>query len=265
MDVHLAPILAADPSPNRPASGDPELQAIVSHLGDELSRPLRALREGFDRMLGEGPVTPDQRGYLRTMVALCDDLHRLIRGYEDFTELVLGAVSPRFGSWPVGRLIRAWDRQFASASAARRLVWTCTLDGPDATVSIDATCVHHVVGHLITNALQFTSEGGRVGVSARVEGPRWSVTVADDGPGIPLAAQARIFEPFVRLPRDDRAGIGGHGLGLAICRELVDQMNGEIALVSDLGQGTRVTINLPVGSPRTEPSKPKGKRPPAVS
>jgi signal transduction histidine kinase len=265
MEVSLAPILAADGARVRSMPGDPDLRAIVSHLGDELSRPLRSLREGFDRMQVDGQVTPDQCAHLQTLVALCDDLHRLIRSYEDYAGLVLGAGSPRFGSSPVGRLIREWDRQFSSLAAARGRAWACALDGPDTTVSVDAVGVLRVVGHLIDNALKNSPEGGRVAVTVRVEGPRWFVTVADNGLGIPAEAQPRVFEPFFRLPRDERAGIEGHGLGLAICRELVDQMSGEISLTSDLGLGTRVTLNLPVAPPCPEPLKPKGKRPPAIS
>jgi signal transduction histidine kinase len=265
MDLHLAPLFPADPAANRPASRDPELRTIVTHLGVELARPLGSLREGFDRMLAQGTVTPEQRGHLRTMVGLCDDLHRLIQGYETYADLVLGDGAPRVGAVPMGGLIREWNRQFAAAAAARRLAWTCTLDGPETVATIDAAGVDRVMRLLIDNALKFTPEGGTIHVSARVEGSRWLVTVADDGPGIPPEAQARIFEPFVRLPRDERSGIEGLGLGLAICRELVDQMSGEIELASNPEQGTRVTVSLPVASPRPEPLKPKGKKPPAAS
>jgi two-component system sensor histidine kinase EvgS len=264
MEVSLAPILSADKAPGRAAPGDRELLAIVASLGDELSRPLRSLREGFDRMQADGPVTADQSTYLQTMIALCDDLHRLIGSYQDYSELELGVRAPRFATAPVGRLIREWDRRFAPAAADRRRDWSCSLEGPDATVTVDAACIERVLAHLVDNAWKNTPEAGRVCISARVEGPRWFVTVADDGPGIPAEAQARVFEPFFRLPRDERAGLEGHGLGLAICRELVEQLSGEISLTSEPGQGTRVTINLPA-APRPEPLKPKGKRPPAVS
>jgi signal transduction histidine kinase len=267
MDVRLAPTPALDQAPGRSRPGNPELRAIVSHLGDELSRTLSVLQQKFDRLMTDASrsVTPDQRGHLRTMVALCDDMQRMIRSYEDYAEFVLGTVSLRLGPYSVGRLVRELDRQFAPAAAAHRRTWSCTLDGPEGTVTVDGSRVQQVVGHLVTNALKFTPEGGRVTVSARVEGPRWFVTVADDGPGIPAEAHARVFEPFFRLPRDERAAVPGHGLGLAVCRELVDRMSGEIALVSEPGQGTQVTINLPVGHPRPESFKPKGKRPPAVS
>jgi len=265
MDLRLAPLFPADPAVNQLAARDPELRAIVSHLGVELARPLGSLREGFDRMLNQGAVTPEQRGHLRTMVGLCEDLHRLIRGYEQYADLVLGTGSPRVGAMPMGGLVRAWNRHFATAAAARHLAWSCTLDGPETVATIDAAGVDQVIRLLVDNALKFTPAGGMIRVSARVEGSRWLVTVADDGPGIPAEAQSRVFEPFVRLPRDERADIEGLGLGLAICRELVDQMKGEIALTSNPGQGTRVTVNLPVASPRPEPLKPRSKRPPAGS
>jgi signal transduction histidine kinase len=267
MDVRLAPTPAMDQAAGRSRVGHPELRAIVCHLGDELSSPLRVLQQKFDRMMTDvsRSVTADQRGHLLTMSALCDDMQRLILSYEEYAELVLGTASLRLNSYPVGRLVRELDRQFAPVAASHRRTWSCTLDGPDGTAAVDEARIQQVVGHLVTNSLKFTTEGGRILISARVDGPRWFVTVADDGLGIPPEAYARVFEPFYRLPRDEREAIPGHGLGLAICRELVERMSGEIALASEPGQGTQVTVNLPVGPHRSEVLKPKDKRPPAVS
>ncbi len=74
------------------------------------------------------------------------------------------------------------------------------------------------------------------------------MTVADSGPGIPADAVDMVFEPFFRLARDEHSGIEGNGLGLAICRELVTQLHGEIALTSVVGQGTSVSVRFPIGS-----------------
>ncbi|HEX8202829.1 MAG TPA: HAMP domain-containing sensor histidine kinase [Isosphaeraceae bacterium] len=261
MDVRLAPTPVMEQAPGRSRQGQPELQAIVRHLGGELSRPLGTLQHQFDRWMTDAfrSVTPDQRGHLSTMAALCDDMQRLIRDYEDYTGLVLGIETLHPGPHRVRTLLQELDRRFAPRAASGGVAWACALVGPDALVAVDAEHVLQAVGHLVANALKFAAEGGRVAVSAGVEGPRWLVTVDDDGPGIPAEAHARVFEPFFRLPRDERASTPGHGLGLAICQELVDRMNGEIALTSEDGKGTRVTINLPVGSTRPETPRPKGR------
>ena len=82
-------------------------------------------------------------------------------------------------------------------------------------------------------------------VTGKAEADSWSVIVSDSGPGIPAEALDRVFEPFFRLARDEHSGIEGSGLGLAICRELVTQLQGEIALNSVVGEGTSISVRFP--------------------
>src|SRR6185437_3723725 len=159
--------------------------------------------------------------------------------------LIQGTRPLAYGAFTLGALVREIDRQFAPSAASRGIDWECGLDGLDETVTTDASRCQQIFGNLVANALKYTPEGGRVRLSARHEGAHWSVVVADSGPGIPSESISKVFEPFYRLSRDERSGIEGSGLGLAICRELVGQMYGEIAITSIVGQGTRVTVQLP--------------------
>jgi signal transduction histidine kinase len=116
-------------------------------------------------------------------------------------------------------------------------------------VTTDASRCQQIFGNLAANALKYTPEGGEVRVVGRHGGEHWSVTVTDTGPGIPADSRTKVFEPFYRLPRDERSGSEGHGLGLAICRELVDQMGGTIEVGPAVEPGTLVTVRLPVEPP----------------
>jgi signal transduction histidine kinase len=238
-------------APPRPAIAQDELRTILSSLSHELCRPLISMRAGFDLLLGDSarPISQDQRGHVQTMAVLCDELLRLTRSYLDYAGLVEGARPLCFGVFTVAALIREIDRQFAPAAASRRIAWSCLLEGPDATVTTDASRCQQIFGNLAANALKYTPAGGSVRVRGRDEGASWVVTVADDGPGIPADEVDRVFAPFYRLPRDERSRVEGNGLGLAICREMVAQLGGEIVLQSDLGQGTLVTVRLPSSGP----------------
>jgi signal transduction histidine kinase len=243
------PPTAADEA--RPLIGHSELRTILANLSHELCRPLVSLRMGFDLLLADAarPIPNDQRGHVETMVLLCDDLLRLTRSYLDYAGLVQGTRPLCFGSFTVGALVREVDHQFGQVAAARRVGWACKLEGPDAAVTTDATRCQQIFGNLVANALKYTPEGGEVRVSGRLDGKRWVVTIADNGPGIPGEHVDRVFEPFYRLARDEHSRVEGNGLGLAICRELVDQLGGDIQLHSELGQGTRVTVRLPAEAP----------------
>jgi signal transduction histidine kinase len=256
MEARIDPSVmsASSPVSPRPLIDHAELRSLLSNLSHELCRPLISLRAGFDLLLADSarPISRDQRGHVQTMVVLCDDLLRLTRSYLDYAGLIQGTRPLCYGTFTLGALVREVDRQFAPLAEARRIVWGCTLDGADATVTTDASRCQQIFGNLVANALKYTPEGGEVRVTARYEGERWQVVVADSGPGIPSDAISKVFEPFYRLSRDERSGIEGSGLGLAICREMVDQMWGEITLGSVVGQGTRVTVQLPSEAPTDE-------------
>jgi two-component system sensor histidine kinase VicK len=262
MDARFDPSVMSPPIPPRSLIDHAELRSLLSNLSHELCRPLISLRAGFDLLLSDSarPISRDQRGHVQTMVVLCDDLLRLTRSYLDYAGLIQGTRPLCYGTFTLGALVSEIDREFAPLAATRRIVWECTLEGPDATVTTDATRCQQIFGNLVANALKYTPEAGQVRVIARHEGERWRVVVADSGPGIPTESLSKVFEPFYRLSRDERSGIEGSGLGLAICREMVDQMWGEIALSSVVGQGTRVTVELPSQAP-TKSTRARGPHP----
>jgi signal transduction histidine kinase len=225
-----------------------EFRSLLSSLSHELCQPLVSLRAGFDLLLGEGarPIPEDQRGHIETMATLCDELLCLTRSYLDYAGMVQGTRPLCLGSYTLAALIREIDRQFIPLAAARRIRWVCVLEGADETVTTDASRCQQIFGNIVANALKYTPEGGEVRMSACREGGSWLITVSDNGPGIPTDSLDRVFTPFYRLPRDAKSRIEGNGLGLAICRELVAQIAGTIALESGPGRGTRVVIRFPI-------------------
>jgi signal transduction histidine kinase len=225
-----------------------ELRSVLTNLSHELCRPLISLKAGFDLLLGEPDArfTPDQRSHILTMVTLCDDLLRLTRSYLDYAGLVQGSRPLCLGCFTIGALVQEIARQFGPMAAARDVRWETQVDTPDATVETDASRCQQILGNLVSNALKYTPVGGRVRVIGKVQADSWSVVVEDSGPGIPPDALDMVFEPFFRLARDEHSGVEGNGLGLSICREMVAQLQGEIALSSVLGQGTTVTVRFPL-------------------
>jgi two-component system phosphate regulon sensor histidine kinase PhoR len=225
-----------------------ELRSILSNLSHELCRPLVSLRAGFDLLLGESPrtITGDQRGHLLTMVSLCDDLLRLTRSYLDYAGIVQGSRPICLGSFTIGALVGEIDRQFAPVAVAHQLDWQTHAESPEVVVVTDASRCQQIFGNLVSNAMKYTPIGGRVRVVGKAETDSWRVTVSDSGPGIPVEAIDRVFEPFVRLARDEHTAVEGSGLGLAICRELVSQLQGEISLSSVPGQGTSIDVRFPI-------------------
>jgi signal transduction histidine kinase len=251
MEVRSTPhtLRPRDRVPRGLLSDHEELRSILANLSHELCRPLTSMKAGFDVLLGDDapfPITHDQRGHLLTMVALCDDLLRLTHSYLDYAGIVQGARTLCLGSFTIGALIGEIDRQFAPIAATRQIKWESYAHHPETQVITDASRCQQVFGNLVSNALKYTPVGGQVRVVGNLEADSWAVIVSDSGPGIPGESLEMVFEPFVRLPRHEHSGIEGNGLGLAICRELVAQLQGEIALGSTVGHGTTATVRFPI-------------------
>jgi signal transduction histidine kinase len=117
--------------------------------------------------------------------------------------------------------------------------------GPDRLVAADGEKLEHVLSNLVDNAVKYSPDGGRIEVLLEPADGNLRVTVKDEGLGIPAAEQAGIFDKFKRLDPNLTRGVGGTGLGLYICRELVHQMGGRIWVVSEPAKGSAFSFELP--------------------
>jgi len=133
-----------------------------------------------------------------------------------------------------------------------------SVDVPDIAVAMGPVALQQVLINILLNAVKaMRDSGGRLMVSGRAAGDLLSLEIADTGPGIPEAIRDRLFEPFVTAKtRDVVPGEpsfdepAGTGLGLCICRDLVEQVGGKIAFETATGQGTTFRLDLPIATAR---------------
>jgi signal transduction histidine kinase len=118
-------------------------------------------------------------------------------------------------------------------------------DSPLPDVAADSDKLRQVLVNLVENAVKY-SRAGRIQVRLGSYYGNVRFSVRDEGQGIPLNQQERIFEKFYRLDPNMTKGVGGTGLGLYICRELVESMHGDIWVESLPGQGSTFSFELPV-------------------
>jgi signal transduction histidine kinase len=115
-----------------------------------------------------------------------------------------------------------------------------------APIRCDENKLRQVLVNLVDNAVKYSPSGGRVELRVRNVNGSCQIEVADEGLGIPPDEHERIFEKFYRLDPQQTHGVGGSGLGLYICRELVERMNGRLHVESEPGKGSRFTVELPL-------------------
>jgi signal transduction histidine kinase len=119
---------------------------------------------------------------------------------------------------------------------------------PDGHIEVfsDHERIKQVIANLISNSIKFTPEGGKIDVTCESDGKTVEFSVSDTGVGIPLDKQSKIFEKFYQVDTSSSRTHGGFGIGLSICKSVVEKHGGEILVSSLPGNGATFTVKLPV-------------------
>jgi len=222
-----------------------ELLGTVSH---ELRTPLTPLK-GFLYSLLQGTIedSPEARqDCYRRMMNQAERLERLVNDLLDVTRLDAGRWELDTKVADLSLLVEREVEQYRPLHRDRAVEVV-------APGSVRALCdpfrVAQVLGNLLTNALKYTPPRTPLRVTVRREGLDAVVSVRDEGPGIPLQDQRRVFERFQRIDGPVIARAGGFGLGLYIAKRLVEAMSGRLWLDSEPGAGSTFSFSLPLASP----------------
>jgi len=224
------------------AAADRHRRELIANVSHELRTPITAL-QGVLENLVDGVAEPDP-ATLRTALAQTERLGRLVTELLDLSRIEAGVSLLRREVFAVAPLLAEAVRE-AEVNAAgngRGVAFRTTVTPPDATAYGDRERLHQVLANLLDNAARHSPPGGTVSVAAQADPQRLSLEVTDEGPGIPRAERARVFERFTRGERAGRDG--GTGLGLAIARWVVELHGGTIAVV-DAPRGCRIRVTLP--------------------
>lgn len=221
---------------------------FVSMVSHELKAPLASMQETLRLVLDGslGPLDAEQIRILRLTETSADRLARMIHDLLDLACLEAGAMEYDFRRVDLREVAREAAAEFEPSVRRRGL--GLGLDLPDRPLEIEADrgLLLQVLHNLISNAVKFTPNGGRVGVAVHRVESGVVLEVTDTGPGVPDAHKDRIFERFHRA--DSRApGRQGTGLGLAIARGLVEGHGGTIRVEDAVGGGSVFRVWIPSG------------------
>ena len=217
---------------------------FLSHMSHELRTPLTAIL-GYAEMMSlemRGPLPRGYAGDIESIESSGRHLLSIIDDVLDISRIELGGYHIHQDSIDLAMIMR---------ESAAMLAPQCEAKGIDLSISdtipaiqhTDGKAVRQILNNLLSNAIKYTSSGGSIAVTlSRDSLGRHVITVADTGCGIPLEKMEQMFQPFQRadpLVADPKRGVG---LGLTICRRIADLLGCELAIVSDVGRGTSISV-----------------------
>ncbi len=225
-------------------AADHAKSAFLASMSHELRTPLNAII-GFSQLLEEqtgGPLGERQQRYVHNILVSGRQLLELIDNVLDLTKVEAARMSLQLSLSDLGVILHDVEMLVRRLAEKKRLELTFESAESLPAISLDQPKIKQVLFNLLSNAITFTPEGGRVLVRARRAAPattpepgEWvEIEVVDTGTGIPRDRQAGLFEAFP-----------GGGVGLALARRLVELHGGKIWLASEVRTGTTVTVQLP--------------------
>src|SRR6266576_3026512 len=226
---------------------------FLSHVSHELRTPLTCIHQYVTLLLDglAGPVAPEQRDHLKTVLKSVNQLHAMIRDLLEATRAESGKmrVEPRCVS--IAELMQQAVAMMTPTAQGRQVKLEMGLDSRIPLVHADPDRILEVLINLTDNALKFTDPGGSVMLRAsttEADAESVYVSVTDTGRGISREAQALIFERLYQDPDSIDNNRSGLGLGLFICKEVIRLHGGRIWVTSEPGQGSIFTLTLPLYS-----------------
>ena len=219
---------------------------FVANVSHELKTPLASIR-AYAETLKMGAINDQEKNlnFVKQIEQQADLLNEQIQELLQLARVESGQQHWEIQPISIDDICESLVRQFTSEAEGRAIHLSFVTDDSKRLAKADHNGVRTIVGNLISNALHYTPEDGNVEVRVSENGPDIQIEVIDDGIGIPVDHQPRIFERFYRVDAARTRDKGGTGLGLSIVKHLCNAFQGSVDLESQPGQGSRFIVKLP--------------------
>ncbi len=218
---------------------------FVANVSHELRTPLTSIVASVETLLdGALDDQTDARRFLEIIRKHAGRMGDLIEDLTDLSLIETGAVTLRPEQLDLGDVVRGVVEHLAPFAANRGIRIEVDLPAP-LLLTADRRRLEQVLTNLIDNAIKFNEADGRIVIRGRPKTSGVTLTVEDSGIGIPADSLEKVFHRFHQISRDRSQELRGTGLGLAIVKHLMRIHGGSVHVESELGQGSRFTIELP--------------------
>ncbi|MCM1149435.1 MAG: cell wall metabolism sensor histidine kinase WalK [Butyricicoccus sp.] len=227
---------------------------FVANVSHELRTPITSIRSYAETLYdSQGMVDEEtQRQFLGVIVNESDRMAKIVGDLLTLSRFDAGSIDFTFQTFSFEKSVKdVYSAQLLEAQR-RHHEFSLEFKSPIDEIRGDRTRIEQVLINMVSNAIKYTHDGGRIRMTAGQDGNEVWCTVRDNGIGIPKEDLEHIFERFYRVDKARSRESGGTGLGLSIAYEIVERHNGRFETSSQRGRGTSITLILPVEGPSNE-------------
>lgn len=225
---------------------DQKKSEIIDFVNHEINNPLTVIREGISQVVEglKGPINNDQRLLLQTALNGVERLGQIAEQLLDSTRLEVGKIDLNKERCNLVDVIKSIAQSFRLLAQKKDLQIKEQYSSEQIQVNIDKDRIAQVISNLLTNALKFTEQGS-IDIAVNVKDKDVICVIKDTGRGISGENIPKVFGKFERFSDAGQKKVKGIGLGLYICKHLIELHKGSISVESKLNQGTTFVIQLP--------------------
>ena len=220
---------------------------FVANVSHELRTPLTNIKSYAETVIAAGDELPPElhNNFMGVIVREADRMTRIVQDLLTLSKIDYGKMEMNVSRFSFSKAVRSVYEAVAlnAESHGHTLTFSCEENMPD--VDGDRERIEQVIMNIVSNAIKYTPDGGKIAITAATSGRNVFVRISDNGIGIPEKDLPRLFERFYRVDKARSRESGGTGLGLSIAKEILNQHKGDIRIESVYGEGTDVTITLP--------------------
>ena len=226
---------------------------FVANVSHELRTPITSVRSYAETLASDPDIPADMRErFLNVILNESDRMTKIVQDLLTLSRFDAGSFQFTFDYFSFETSVRDVYNAVRMEAQAHHHEFTLEVEPGIPRIRGDKTRVEQVIMNMVSNAIKYTKDGGRIAIKAGLRGSEVWCSVKDNGIGIPKEDTGKVFDRFYRVDKARSRESGGTGLGLSIAQEIVVRHGGRIELKSRLGHGTTITVWLPVEGPGDE-------------
>lgn len=221
---------------------------LYSNITHELRTPLTLILGPLEKMITSGSEKTPSRKQVKIMQKNANSLLNLVNQMLDLTKIDAKSMKLELVEEDINKFLRTRFAAFASLAEQKSITYQCSLMREKNVRIFDSSKLEKIINNLISNAIKFTGDYGKISCYANFQEPEiLELVVQDDGEGIPKDEIDKIFDRFHQVKTNAELITLGTGIGLSLTKELVELMHGKIEVESEVGRGSKFVVTLPLG------------------